>query len=631
MIVRRSLIVSLTFAVIWALLPVAAASAAVGDIALVSRAAGRNGAKASTGAQAASISGNGLKVAFESNAMNLHPDDNNASPDIFVRNLGNNTVTLVSRIGTRGEKANGYSVDPSISADGNRVAFASAASNLHPGDTDSNLDVYVKDLASGEIWLASTGAKDAKSNGYSMQPSLSGDGTRVAFTSSATNLHPKDKDAAADIYVKDLVTGEVWLASSTKAGKKADGQHGRPDISGNGARVAFHTTATNLNAKDKDFKNDVYVKDLASGNVILASASSSGKKGDMDSRNPSISDTGLKVAFDSFSNNLTSTSTFGLGQVYVKTLSSGAIKLVSLSAGGAVANSSSNVPSISGDGAKVAFHSGATNLSSGDSDNKIDVYVKTVSSGAVSLVSRTKSGKKGNGNSYPSFISNDGSRVVFLSSSSNLVSADKFGDTDIYAKHVGSGKKLCRGLAVTRSGSSKGETINGTSGPDIIHAGAGNDVVNGKGGVDVICGGGGNDKLYGGVGDDILFGDAGKDTLEGGPNADKLYGGGGNDTLKGGKGHDGLFGDAGKDTLHGGAGNDLLSGGGSDDKLNGDAGNDTLRGGGGKDTLNGGAGNDRLFGDAGNDKLNGGAGKDTCNGGAGTDTGAACETTVGIP
>ncbi len=593
--VRRSLIISLAFAVIWALLPVTAASAAVGDLTLVSRAAGKNGAKANTGAQAASISGNGLKVAFESNAMGLHPDDPNASPDIFVRHVGNNTLTLVSRVGIKGEKANGYSLDPSISADGNRVAFTSAASNLHPGDTDGNQDIYVKDLSTGEIWLASAAANGAKSNGTSLQPSLSGDGTRVAFVSTATNLHAKDKDATGDIYVKDLVTGEVWLVTSTKAGKKADGQHGRPDISGNGSRVAFHTTATNLNAKDKDFRNDVYVKDLASGDVILVSASSSGKKGDMDSRNPSISDTGLKVAFDSFSNNLISTSTFGSAQVYVKTLSSGAIALVSRSSGGAVGNSSSNIPSISGDGTKVAFHSAATNLTSGDNDNKVDVYVKTVGGGAISLVSRTKGGKKGNDSSYPAFISNDGSRVVFLSFSSNLVSADKDTWRDVFVKHIGSGKRLCGGLAVTKSGTSKSETVNGTSGPDVIDARGGNDTVNGKGGHDVICGGPGNDKLNGGPGNDTLYGMGGKDTFDGGTGADKLYGGPGNDTVGGGKGHDALYGE------------------------------------GGNDTLKGGPGNDKLFGQKGADKLTGGGGTDTCDGGPGTDTAATCEKTNGIP
>ncbi len=629
---RRLIVLCLALLTAWALLPLTVAEAAVGDLVLVSRKSGAGGAKGNGTSYNASISGDGKKVAFDTRASNLDKADKDTSNDVYVRNLGNNKLTLVSRKGTNGPKGNNGSDSPSLSADGNRVAFVSYASNLHPGDTDYTADIYVKDLNTGEIWLASTSAAGVKATGSNSDPALSGDGTRVAFASAASNLHPKDPDSLWDIYVKDLVTGELWLASANQKGVKSDKSSFKPDLSGNGARVVFQSYATNLDAKDKDDRVDIYVKDLASGNLILASTNASGKKSNGHSQSPSISDTGHKVAFDSYATNLHSRDKDTTGDIYVKTLSSGAIALASTLPNGRKheRGGSSHEPRLSGDGTKVVFLT-YTGMLAKDTNNAGDIYMKTLGSGALALVSQTKGGKLGDGVSVAPEFSNDGSRVAFVSYARNFVSADKLGDTDIYAKHVGSGKKLCRGLAVTRSGSSKGETINGTSGPDIIHAGAGNDVVNGKGGVDVICGGGGNDKLYGGVGDDILFGDAGKDTLEGGPNADKLYGGGGNDTLKGGKGHDGLFGDAGKDTLHGGAGNDLLSGGGSDDKLNGDAGNDTLRGGGGKDTLNGGAGNDRLFGDAGNDKLNGGAGKDTCNGGAGTDTGAACETTVGIP
>ncbi len=593
---RRLIVLSLALLTAWVVLPATAAEAAVGDLALVSRKTGAGGAKGNGTSYNASISGDGKKVAFDSRSSNLDAADQDVSNDVYVRNLSNNKLTLVSRQGTGGPKGNNASESPGLSADGNRVAFVSYANNLHPGDTDYNADIYVKDLNTGPIWLASTSAAGVKANQKNQSPTLSADGTRVAFESAANNLHPKDPDYLWDIYVKDLVTGELWLVSSTKSGVKGNMSSYNAQISGNGARVVFQTYAANLHAKDTDDRVDIYVKDLASGDLILASTSASGKKSNGHSQAPSISDTGNKVAFDSYATNLHSKDKDTTGDIYVKTLSSGAIALASTLPNGKKheRGGSSHSPSLSGDGNKVTFLT-YTDMAAKDNNGYGDVYMKTLGSGALALVSQTKGGKLGDGVSVAPVISNDGSRVAFVSYAKSFSSADKSGDTDIYAKHVGSGKRLCGGLAVTKSGTSKGETINGTSGSDVIHGLGGNDTINGKGGHDVICGGGGNDKLNGGAGGDTIYGEKGKDTLNGEGGADRLDGGAGNDKLSGGTGVDVLYGEAGADELRGGAGSD------------------------------------RLFGGTGKDKLFGDAGKDVCNGGGGIDTASTCETKIGIP
>jgi hypothetical protein len=84
------------------------------------------------------------------------------------------------------------------------VAFESEATNLDPTDTDSSPDVYVKDLATGNLTLGSTSDTGVKGNSDNRQPSVSGDGSRVAFTSSSTNLDPADGDTIPDTYVKEL-------------------------------------------------------------------------------------------------------------------------------------------------------------------------------------------------------------------------------------------------------------------------------------------------------------------------------------------------------------------------------------------------------------------------------------------
>src|SRR5919108_71797 len=113
---------------------------------------------------------------------------------------GDITLASTSDSGTTG---NDYSLDPSLSADGTVVAFWSFANNLDPGDTDRYPpDVYVKDLVTGDIALASTSDGGVKGNDYSLMPSLSADGTRVAFSSDATNLYPGDS-TWVDVYVKE--------------------------------------------------------------------------------------------------------------------------------------------------------------------------------------------------------------------------------------------------------------------------------------------------------------------------------------------------------------------------------------------------------------------------------------------
>ena len=78
--------------------------------------------------------------------------------------------------------------------------------------------------APGDITLASTSDTGVKGNGDSTEPSLSADGTKVAFGSSATNLDPADTDSVVvDVYVKDLTTGDITLASTSDTGVKGNG------------------------------------------------------------------------------------------------------------------------------------------------------------------------------------------------------------------------------------------------------------------------------------------------------------------------------------------------------------------------------------------------------------------------
>src|SRR6185369_2135329 len=74
-------------------------------------------------------------------ATNLVAGDTNSTQDIFVHDFQSGLTSRVS-VDSAGGEANGYNYSPSISADGRYVAFASVATNLVPGDTNANPDIF---------------------------------------------------------------------------------------------------------------------------------------------------------------------------------------------------------------------------------------------------------------------------------------------------------------------------------------------------------------------------------------------------------------------------------------------------------------------------------------------------------
>jgi Tol biopolymer transport system component len=99
-------------------------------------------------------------------------------------------------------EANGTSGSPSISADGRFIAFVSDATNLVPSDTNGAADVFVRDRRTGRTERASVRSGGVQANGRSYQPSISADGGRVAVGSYATNLVPGDTNRRSDVFVR---------------------------------------------------------------------------------------------------------------------------------------------------------------------------------------------------------------------------------------------------------------------------------------------------------------------------------------------------------------------------------------------------------------------------------------------
>lgn len=221
------------------------------------------GVQANGASSAASISADARYVTFSSVASNLVPDDTNGVVDVFVRDVVAGTTTRVSVSGT-GAQGNGQSFQSSTN--GRYAAFVSSASNLVPGDTNGANDVFVRDLRNVTITRISVTDAGAQANGSSDAPSISPDGNLVAFASNATNLVANDTNQAADVFVRQLRIQTTTRASVSSSGEQANGPSFTPSMGngiGTGGYVAFVSSATNLVSGDTNRIDDVFRRDTS--------------------------------------------------------------------------------------------------------------------------------------------------------------------------------------------------------------------------------------------------------------------------------------------------------------------------------------------------------------------------------
>ena len=319
------------------------------------------------------ISGDGRFVTFHSKATNLVASDTNAGGDIFLRDRTNGTTERIS-VDSSETQSNNNSGISSITSDGRYVAFESIASNLVPGDA-GGWDIFVRDLQLGTTEKASFTDSEGQADGNNWEPSISDDGNMVAFYSSANNLTPADQTIHSDVFLRDRTAGTTTLLSVSSAEVQSDYPSNSTSISADGLKVAFISGGTNLVPNDPS-GYDAFVRDVAAGTTERVSVSSDETGANSSSANPSISGNGRFVAFDTYSTNLVPNDTTSTSDVFVRDLLLGTTERVSVTtagAGSALGNSFD--PSINADGGVVAFQSVAVDLVSDDTNLKSDVFV----------------------------------------------------------------------------------------------------------------------------------------------------------------------------------------------------------------------------------------------------------------
>src|SRR5205823_4846703 len=150
-----------------------------------------------------SISADGRFVAFSSSATNFAPGDTGGQVDLFVHDRQTRTTERVS-VDSAGNQGNDLSIGPpALSADGRFVAFASLATNLVPGDSNGWMNVFVRDRQARTTERVSVDGAGTEGNESSGSPSFSADGRFVAFASAAFNLVPGDTNRLSDVFVHE--------------------------------------------------------------------------------------------------------------------------------------------------------------------------------------------------------------------------------------------------------------------------------------------------------------------------------------------------------------------------------------------------------------------------------------------
>jgi len=261
--------------------------------------------------------------------------------------------------------------------------------------------------------LVTAGYDGSVADGESQAPVISADGRYVVYTSSATNLVPGDTNGVEDVFRFDRKSGETVRVSVGWDGSEADGASFNPSVSEDGRFIAFDSQASNLVRGDINSVRSLATEALLSRwRTRLVQAEGFDPK---------------EIGPDSL--------IYLAGpDVFVRDMESGSTELVSVSSSGTQGDLVSTGASISGDGRYVAFASLANNLVSGDMNRDFegtdglfrrtvrgwDVFVRDRTAGTTRRVSLTSLGGEAHGNSMGSRISADGRYVLFTTDATDI-------------------------------------------------------------------------------------------------------------------------------------------------------------------------------------------------------------------
>ncbi len=410
------------------------------------------------------FSADGQRLIFISHANNLVTNDDLAPwLDLFVRDLAASNTVLVSvnTSGTGGGNADAN--DPSVSSNGQFIAFVSRASNLVPGDTNDAPDVFVRDVVNGTTRLASVDVNGrspidpapALNIPLSAHPMISGDGRWVFFESRATNLTATPSPlGSVNIYGRDLWSNVTALVTGSTNGTPVNGRCELAAITPDGKSAVFTATNDDLAMDHSDGRRDVFRRNLTAGSTEWISSAAIEPCG-----TAAVSDDGQVVFFTTSGSSNTVARHTQTGSRIISLFATNTP--LSISADGTraafemdghaqlwiwnpdfntapeaiyLANRSAH-PVLSRDGQTMAFVEATTPAAT-----QWQIHLRTPSNNIV-LVSASATGGPGGADFHHSSvaISGNGSLVAFDSAAGDLVAGDFNGASDVFLRDVSNG------------------------------------------------------------------------------------------------------------------------------------------------------------------------------------------------
>jgi len=330
-----------------------------------------------------SISGDGSRIAFDSTAdlTGGNPDGNR---EIFVYDRANGFTQVTNTAAAAG--IGGINVTASISGNGTCVAFVSFA-DLTGGNGDHGEEIFLYNAVTSNITQITTGNSDSQA---SRSPSISADGTRIAFHSFA-DLTGDNADHNSEIFLFDATTAGLTQITNTTVRECFDAA-----ISGDGKRIAFQSDA-NLNGGNVDGNYEIFLYDTVTSNFTQITDSAA-----RSNDSPSINDDGTRIVFDSNAD-LTGGNADGNREIFLFDTTTDNLKQLTNSTAGGSGNTS-----ISGDGTRIAFLS-TSNLTGGNPNFSLEMFLFDTAASSITQLTNSS------GEYRSPSISADGTQVAFTS------------------------------------------------------------------------------------------------------------------------------------------------------------------------------------------------------------------------
>jgi Tol biopolymer transport system component len=372
-----------------------------------------------------SSSADGRFIAFASDASNLVALDTNGDSDVFVHDTATGATERVS-VASQGQEARDDSDCPSISADGRYVAFRSRAWNLYSGGTNMGTpvwQVFVRDREEATTVRVSVPFSGLDPDGDAIDcPSISADGTHVAYSSDATNMVPGDENWGYDVFVKNLTTGEVeWPVLNPLAVEVRQGGR-NPTLSANGRVVAAQIHF--------GYGSRIAIADLETGEATVID------RGGKDlARDAALSADGRFVAYrDEIGGpwpDIPGAKVFVYDRQNEEIIVvAPARSHVDCAIGGVPVPCNptpSTMPAISGNGRFIAFGAESQFALPGNSNHGSQVYLSDRVTGRLRRISVDATSEPGENCSLEPTLSADGLVLAYRSTSTNLVGSDANG------------------------------------------------------------------------------------------------------------------------------------------------------------------------------------------------------------